>query len=258
VTARSEGRSRIYLLLAGAVAVAVLAAGAYGAWYVFLRPGGPAAVGETQVALPSSSAAASADSSSAASSDPAADGGIAGAWTVDTSIGSFSDFSGSFVGYRVQEELAGIGGQTAVGRTPDVSGSLTIEGTTVTEVQVTADLSTLQSDDDRRDGQLQRQALETNSFPTATFELTAPIALPDNAASGEGFLVTATGDLTLHGVTREVQVSIEARLESGVIVLTGSIEIVFADYQIDPPSSFAVLSVDDRGVMELQLFLGRS
>jgi hypothetical protein len=38
----------------------------------------------------------------------------------------------------------------------------------------------------------------------------------------------------------------------------GSIEIVFADYQIDPPSSFAVLSVDDHGVMELQLFLGRS
>lgn len=258
MTAPTRNRSRVYGLAALVIAVAVLAAGAYGAWYVFLRPGGPAAVGETQVALPSSSAAASADGASAASSDPAGDGAIAGTWTVDTSIGSFSDFSSSFVGYRVQEELAGIGGQTAVGRTPDVNGSLTIEGTAVTEVQVTADLSTLQSDDDRRDGQLQRQALETSRFPTATFELTAPIELPDNAASGDTFSTTATGDLTLHGVTREVQVPIEARLEGGVIVLTGSIDIAFADYQIDPPSSFAVLSVDDHGVMELQLFLSRS
>jgi len=31
-------------------------------------------------------------------------------WEVNTSIGSFSDFTSSFVGYRVQEELAGIGG----------------------------------------------------------------------------------------------------------------------------------------------------
>ncbi len=72
---------------------------------------------------------------------PDASGEIAGTWTLDTSIGSFDDFSGSFVGYRVQEELAGIGGQTAVGRTPDVTGSLTIEGTTLSAAQVTADLT---------------------------------------------------------------------------------------------------------------------
>lgn len=242
-------RSR-YRLLGAALLLALAAGGAYGAWYVFLRPGGPAAVDASQVALPSIAATAPASGVS----DP----GIEGDWTVDTSVGSFSDFTSSYVGYRVQETLAGVGGQTAVGRTPDVSGSLTIEGTSVTAVQVTADLTTLQSDDDRRDGQLRRQAIETGTFPTATFELTAPIELPDNAASGEVFAASATGNLTLHGVTREVQVPIQARLENGVIVLTGSIEIVFADYQIDPPTSFAVLSVDDHGVMELQLFLTRT
>jgi hypothetical protein len=35
-----------------------------------------------------------------------------GEWVVNTDIGSFGDFFGSFVGYRVQEELVGIGGQT--------------------------------------------------------------------------------------------------------------------------------------------------
>ncbi len=33
-------------------------------------------------------------------------------------MGSFDDFSGSFVGYRVKETLASIGATEAVGRTP--------------------------------------------------------------------------------------------------------------------------------------------
>ena len=33
-------------------------------------------------------------------------GSVGGTWKVDPSVGSFSDFSGSFVGYRVQETLA--------------------------------------------------------------------------------------------------------------------------------------------------------
>ena len=33
-----------------------------------------------------------------------------------------------------------------------------------------------------------------------------------------------------------------------------NIEIVFADYQITPPTSFIALSVADHGTMELHLF----
>ena len=65
--------------------------------------------------------------------------------------------------------------------------------------------------------------------------------------------MTATGDLTLHGVTRSVDIPISATLADGVITVTGSIEIAFADYDIDQPQSFVVLSVADLGIMELQL-----
>lgn len=172
---------------------------------------------------------------------------------MNTSIGLFSDFSSSFVGYRVQEELAGIGGQTAVGRTPDVSGTLTVADRTVTEATITADLSTLVSDDDRRDGQLRQQALETDAFPTATFVLTEPIELPAAGEDGSIQQGTITGELTLHGVTRTVEVPIEGQLDGGVVVLTGSIDIVFADYDIDGPQSMLLL-VADHGTMEFQLF----
>jgi polyisoprenoid-binding protein YceI len=245
------------------VAIAFLAGGALGFSYLFLRPQAPAAVGlstatpaATQspaAATDEASAGPSVEPTAAASSDPAAGDGLAGTWSVDPSIGSFGDFSGSFVGYRVREELANVGAATAVGRTPDVGGSLTLQGTTITAVEITADLSTLQSDNDMRDGQLRRQALETGTYPEATFVLAEPVELGALPAEGEVVAVTAAGDLTIHGRTQSVEIPLEARFAGDVVTVTGSLEIEFADYDIAQPQSFMVLSIDDRGTMEFQL-----
>ena len=83
----------------------------------------------------------------------------------------------SFTGYRVQEQLAGIGSTTAVGRTTAVTGTLQYDGKQVTSVEVVADLSKLASDRPQRDGQLRNQGIEYSKFPTATFKLTSPIAI---------------------------------------------------------------------------------
>jgi polyisoprenoid-binding protein YceI len=255
------------------VAIVALAVAGVGLWYLFFRPAGPAPVSlgsatPTQVAEATAdpvtdapaTAEPSADTSAAPaeSQAPASGDGVTGTWAVDPTIGSFDDFSGSFVGYRVRETLATIGATEAVGRTPDVTGSITIDGSSITAADFTADLSTLQSDDDRRDGQLRQQALETGQFPEATFVLTQPIDLGGVPADGETIEATATGDLTLHGVTNSVQIPLRARLDGDVIVVVGSFPIVFADYGIDQPQSMMVLSVEDNGVMELRLQLTRA
>ncbi|MCJ7438589.1 MAG: YceI family protein, partial [Acidimicrobiia bacterium] len=152
------------------------------------------------------------------------------------------------------EELAGIGAQTAFGRTPDVSGTMVIDGTTASEVDIEADLTTLESDEPFRDGTLGDQALETGRFPTATFMLTEPIDFGTVPAAGETVKVNASGKLTLHGLTRDVTIPLDAKLVNDVIVVTGQIDIAFADYGIEKPVSLRVLSIEDRGVMELQLF----
>jgi polyisoprenoid-binding protein YceI len=172
---------------------------------------------------------------------------------VDTTIGSFSDFSASFVGYRVNENLANVGSTTAVGRTPKVTGSLALAGNAVTAVAITADLTALQSDKPMRDGQLHRQALQTDQFPTAAFELTTPIQLASAPADGQTLSATAQGRLTLHGVTKDVSIPLQAKLAGNVVTVVGSLKIQFADYGINPPQSMMVLSVDTSGVMELQL-----
>ncbi len=76
--------------------------------------------------------------------DPAVDG-IEGTWTVDTETGDFDyeSASGTFVGFRIQEELSRIGSATAVGRTSDVTGTMTIEGTTVVAATFEIDVTTI-------------------------------------------------------------------------------------------------------------------
>jgi len=240
---------RIGLVLAVLILVGVVALVGYGLWYLFLQPAGPAAVGSEPLApIPSS----------AASSVPLASGGTDGTWNVDTSIGSFSDSSGTFVGYRVQEQLASIGANTAVGRTPKVTGSMTLQGTKVTAATITADMTALQSNDDRRDGQLAHQGIEYSSFPTATFTLASPIDLGSIPADGTQVKVTAKGQLTLHGVTKDVEIPMTAQISGDVIEVAGSLPIAFADYGIQAPTSFAVLSVDDHGTMEFQVFFSHA
>ena len=235
--------------LLGVVLIVVAVVGGAGLWYVFSQPSGPAPV--SLGSLPPATVSPAGTSGPAPSADP-----VEGVWTTDPTASSTSG-PASFVGYRVREELANIGATEAVGRTADVSGSLTIEGTTISKVEITADLTTLQSSSDNRDRQLGRQALETATFPTATFVLTTPIELGSEPVQGQVIETTATGDLTLHGVTKSVQVALQARLEGNTIVVAGSLRIAFADFGIAKPQAMLVLSVEDAAVMELLIHFTR-
>lgn len=273
----SNPKKKKWLLpVIGAVVVVVVAAGGFIWW--FLRDDAPDAVSlatatESLSSLSTTTAAAAAGSSDttaagaattaapgASTTAAAAAGGsaIEGTWNVDTSIGEFSfeNSTGSFVGFRVAEELQGVGSTTAVGRTPNVSGTMTIAGTTVTAVSIEADMTALVTNERQRDSKA-RGALETDQFPTATFVLTQPIELGADAAGGAATSVTATGDLTIHGVTRSVQFPLQAQLTNGLVVVVGSLDVVFADYGVAVPTAPFVLSAEDNGPIELQLFFSK-
>lgn len=174
-----------------------------------------------------------------------ADGRLEGTWTVDG--------AGSFVGYRVVEELARIGANTAVGRTSAVTGELTFDGRAVPALRVTADLRQLKSDDNRRDNFLRGQSLQTDRFPEAVFTLVEPIAVTVSPVEGATVNAVAKGDLTVHGVTRRVDVPIDGKLSGGKLVVVGSVKVAMADFGISPPRAPVVLSVEDSAVLELSL-----
>jgi polyisoprenoid-binding protein YceI len=233
----------------GVVAVALL--GGAGLAYLFFHPS-PAAVGVATAAPGSSTSSTAGPAGSPAADGSLAAGSLAGTWNVDPSVGSFNysanDFSGSFVGYRINEELANIGANTAVGRTPDVTGSLVVDGSSITSVDISADLSSLHSDDQRRDGQVARLNLAT-----ATFKLASPIELASLPTDGSTVEATASGDLTIHGVTKRVEIPVQASRSGDVVTVTGSVPIVYADSSVTPPTSFIAVSVEDHGIIEFQL-----
>lgn len=195
---------------------------------------------------------AEAEPPAAAESEPVAAVNLDGVWSVDVSLGSYEDYTSSWAGYRVGEELSGIGATDAVGRTPAVAGTLEISGTTVVAAAVEVDLTTVVSDRPQRDG-LVRRALDTQQFPAARFELTEPVTFEALPAAGESVTATVAGSFEIHGVSRPVTVTLEATWIEGVVIVGGTFEIRFEDYGISPPRAPVVLSVEDTGTVELLL-----
>jgi polyisoprenoid-binding protein YceI len=172
----------------------------------------------------------------------------AGAWKVQTAGDSV------FVGYRVGEVLSGLQ-KTANGRSTAVTGTMTVAGNQVTAVTVTADTTKLTSDQPRRDGSISARGLETSKFPQATFTLTKPIELA-NVTQGSEVAVTATGDLTLHGVTKSVEVPLKAKWSGDQITVAtvgDGLPIAFADYGIEPFDIAGLVKTEDHGTLEMQL-----
>jgi polyisoprenoid-binding protein YceI len=236
--------------IAAAVVIALLVAVG---GFLFLRDDAP-----DEVDLDTAVGSIADNTTTTAAGDTAADpaGDISGTWSVDSETGEF-DFesaTGTFAGFRIEEELVQIGATTAVGRTGDVSGTVQIDGTTVTSADIEVDMTTITTDNSRRNSKVQ-QALDTDQFPTAAFSLTEPIDLGEGAADGDQVSVTATGDLTIHGITKSVQIPMEAQLVDGTVVLVASTEITFSDYDVEVPSAPVVVSVSDTGTLEMQLLL---
>jgi polyisoprenoid-binding protein YceI len=221
-------------LLLGLIAVLAVA-GAAVYWFVLRDDAPPPA------ALPAASPAGTPASPNGTRGSPA------GTWMV-------RDGPGVFAGYRIHELFGGDSlSRTAVGRTPAVTGSLTVAGSTVSAASVRADLTQLQSDQARRDNYIRSHAIESATYPDAAFRLTQPIVLPGPPVAGRPLSVVAHGTLTLHGVTRLVSVPLQVRWDGETISVAGGAEITLADYGIGAPDIAGLVSVSPAGVFEVQL-----
>lgn len=245
--------------------VAIVAVGGYLAYDTFLR-------GDDvdPLALPSSSPAAVA-SDAPTTADPGASGASGGASggpadpaptagdgtaTDGDLVGTWTAVEGSEAGYRVREQLANLPAESdAVGRTTDVSGSITLvaagDGARLASGSITVDTTTIASDERRRDDRMRSEGLQTDQFPTAVFTITEAVDLPASALAGAATDVTLVGDLTLHGVTRSVEIPARAQLADGQIQVAGSLTISLADYDIVAPNVGGfIVSIADEGALE--------
>jgi len=237
--ATKKGGRRWLRWLIGGVAVIVVAAVAGPFIFIhFVEGSAPA-----PFRLRAGAGAGATSSPAGSTSAPAGAGTLAGTWTIAP---------GSQVGYRVQEVLFGQQ-HTAVGRSGDVTGHLTIAGTTVESAAFTVPMDTIKSDASERDVQFNGRIMDTTAYPAGTFSLTSPISLAPLPATGAIKSYPAHGNLTLRGATRPVAFTLSAERTASGIEVSGSIPVLFATWDIPNPSFAGVVTTQDHGLLEFLL-----
>jgi polyisoprenoid-binding protein YceI len=169
-----------------------------------------------------------------------------GTWTVGR---------GSKAGYRAEEVF--VAQQTTVaGRTDRITGQLSILDSVVHTATFVVQLRSVESDNPQRDEQF-RKALDTATHPTATLELSEPIAIGPVPPEGEVIARTVSGRFTIRGVTRTVTFDLEARRVQGRIEVLGSVPVTWSDFGVPDPSN-GLVNIKDRGTIEFLLYLDRA
>jgi polyisoprenoid-binding protein YceI len=173
-------------------------------------------------------------------------GSPAGRWNVA---------AGSVAGFRVQETTLGISNDT-VGRTHAVTGTIAVSGPNVTAAAFRIGLTAI-----KVGGKTQPQfatSLGARQHPVAAFTLTQPVTLGSAFASGATITATATGQLTMRGISHLVTVTISGRRNGSALQVAGSIPIAFSDWGITGPKGYGFFgSLANHGVAEFLLVLHR-
>ena len=160
--------------------------------------------------------------------------------------------------YKVREQLAGISFPSdAVGTTESVTGVIVLNpdgSVDAAQSKLTVDLRTLKSDQDMRDGFIQSRTLETDKYPTLVFVpkkvVGLPPPLPSSRGAQAGFQLV--GDMTLHGVTKEVTWNVVATFGNDQVAGRATTQLQFATFNITKPSLARLMSVEDKIDLEVE------
>ncbi len=163
--------------------------------------------------------------------------------------------------YKVREQLAGLSlPSDAIGKTSQVSGSVTIkaDGTIDSNTsKFVVDLSTLVSDQSRRDNFIKQNTLGTAQYPNATFVPTQADGLPNPLPTSGQVNFQLTGNLTIRDVTKPVTWTVTGTVSGGTATGTAITTFKFEDFNLTQPRVPVVLSVVDSITLEIDINLQR-
>ena len=141
-----------------------------------------------------------------------------------------------------------------IGRTQTVEGELVLDLSQANPIVSSffqVDLSTLTSDQSRRDNRLKQDWLESTRYPLATFVATGVEDFPANYTEGESATFKLLGDLTIRTTTLPVVFEVTATLANGQITGTAVAPLTMSDFGVRPPSMLGLFSVEDAFRVEL-------
>jgi polyisoprenoid-binding protein YceI len=158
--------------------------------------------------------------------------------------------------YRVFEDLIiqNKPSNDAIGTTHSVTGSFKIRtGTSplVAGMNIPVDLRTLQSDTSMRDHYIQRNTLQTDTYPYATFVSVSTQELPSSYSDGQTVHFQLIGNLTMHGKTNKEVFDVQGKVVGNTITGMATSTIYMTDFGIQPPNLANIAIAQNKVVITL-------
>lgn len=164
---------------------------------------------------------------------------------------------GTVARYKVREQLARQNlPNDAIGETSDVFGWIIFEpdGTIRSEDSVvTIDLKSLSSDKAKRDSYVRNNTLQTDEFPNAVFVARKTLNLPWPLPRGGETTFRLIGDMTVHGITKELIWEVKASFIDQSVTGTAKTSFPFEKFGLTQPNVLFLIGVDNEIRLELDI-----
>lgn len=160
--------------------------------------------------------------------------------------------------YLVDEEFLGgaldklgiaAGDVDVIGTTQTLEGQLQLNLADLSAAlgtnRFTVNLSTLKTDQDRRDQWIQENGPEFGKFSLAEFVATSLSDTPASYYEGDEVQFKMNGDLTIRDITQAVSFDVTAKLAGDTISGVATVPLLMSNFGIEPPSFANTLTVQD-------------
>jgi len=139
------------------------------------------------------------------------------------------------------------------GKTKEVSGFVEVDPGNLrgdVELEVVVDLASFDTGMKKRNQHMRENHLETDEFPQAVFRGGKVLrAEPASLAPGDHGTLVLVGNLDLHGVKKDYEVTLEVeRRTDGSLRIRGEFPVMLPDHQIERPQKLIVKLAEKQDV----------
>ena len=96
-----------------------------------------------------------------------------------------------------------------------------------------------------RDANARRAVFESAEFPEIRFDAAQVSSDNSSLEEGESQTLSMTGDLTMHGVTRDLALDLEVTRTTNTLNATGGFSVLLSDYDMNRPEFFGNVVADE-------------
>jgi polyisoprenoid-binding protein YceI len=170
----------------------------------------------------------------------------------DTVDGAYRVGNGSEARYGINDNVLG-NSSRVVGRTNQVTGTMTIAHQILTTAKVVVDMRSVRCNcvHDSKYNDL----LDTQQYPTSQFVLTTPIPIASIPAEGMEVRIPVAGQLTIHGRTNTEHFTLTAARQGHFIAVHGDVPVELGKYGIQQPSAGPFGGIDNADIELLILWV---